>query len=232
MSDLMTLEDTHSAISSAALLDGPLPCKWPDGIQLDLFGLDHAPANHSAQRADAKAHQTKGTCGLSGTSLSKPASLQSYLANRLRQQLDTDGSILFQMTWRDKVTKSGLPYCQLVASVRTTSENDSGSWPTPTAQDTGHVSKGFSLTTWAAAKLAAWGAPIASEVRGTVEDYQRRMKRTTPSQINYQAKMASGQSQNGSGAVMESTGQLNPEHCRWLMGYPKEWSRFADMATP
>jgi len=80
-------------------------------------------------------------------------------------------------------------------------------WPTPTAQD---HSRGV-----APPRPQDTGIPLSQMV-----------DLAGPARIT-----ADGQLLTGSSAGMESGGQLNPAHSRWLMGYPPEWCDCAVTAT-
>jgi hypothetical protein len=95
-------------------------------------------------------------------------------------------------------------------------------WTTPQAHDTSgrsdtqkeiHGTKHGCACLVQDAKLAGWQSPTAQNSRHT---------RIT----------ASGTLLTGSGAGMESGGQLNPAHSRWLMGFPPAWDDCAVTAMP
>ena len=130
MLEPVTLPDLFSAISSPVLAAGATPCASPDGPRTDLFGQAVAPASPSAQPVSGGALQTSVTSGLSGSISSASAALESSLVSKLKARLTTDGSTLFKLTWREKVTPAGRLVYRLAASARRILDNDFGLWPT------------------------------------------------------------------------------------------------------
>ena len=136
MLEPVTLPDTCSAISSPALVAGVTPCALPDGLTTDLFGRAVAHASPSVPLARKKAPPMIGISGLPGSISSASAALESSLVSKLKQRLTTDGSILFNLIWKAKVTPAGRQVYRLRASGRRTLDKDCGSWPTPQTMDT------------------------------------------------------------------------------------------------
>lgn len=100
------------------------------------------------------------------------------------------------------------------------------------------------------AKLAGWNSPAASDGNGGKRPHRdttltgrhpdgRKVNMGLASQVHIgflgtePARLtAFGELLTGCSAGMESGGQLNPAHSRWLMGLPPEWDACGVMATP
>jgi hypothetical protein len=161
------------------------------------------------------------------------------LVSKLKARLTTDGSTLFKLTWKEKITPAGRLVYRLAASARRTSDNDSGSWPTPIVGDTTGgprppdsrrgpapgLQTAAHLTSWPTASARDWKDTSGMSETGTNPDGSTR------SRLDQLPRVA-GLTAIGSLAATVKPGQLNPAHSRWLMGLPPEWDACAPTVMP
>ena len=70
----------------------------------------------SARQAEQAGLLTSGTYGPTGSGSSSSAALQSLLASKLQAKTASAGTVLYRLTWKERVTPSGRPICALRAS--------------------------------------------------------------------------------------------------------------------
>lgn len=181
-----TLPGINEPTSSPESADGSTPCALPDGLKTERFGPAHVPASHFHKPEGAEDLKMTGIYGLFGTSLSRSASLQQSLENKLLHMMEEYGSIEYVLTWKRWDMPSGPPICALRASTPRTSDKDCGGWPTPNAMSRGahklnkdgeRISgKGvrFGATLQSVAAIAGWTSPVAMD---TVERRHMRPSR-------------------------------------------------------
>lgn len=170
-----TLWDTDMPTSSPGSADGRMRSGSQVGRMSGPCGPDPALASLTPRQAREAGMTTRGPYGGRGAGSSISVGLQLSLASRLRRLMGVDGSLEYELTWRQWDMPSGPPICALRASARRTSDNGYGGWHTPRARGDAKGTrwiKGQARNLEDQARLAGGGitsgSPAPTERRGAL----------------------------------------------------------------
>ncbi len=227
MSVQTTLKVSSSVTSSQVSAFGRLLSGKRGSQTIEKSGLVAALANLSPRMAREKGLLTSGICGQPGTTLSLAEDLSASMASKLQARTDCLGSTLYKLTWKRRTTPLGQSIFALRASAHRMSANGCTSWPTPTARD---YKDGFTCLN---VDLKGILGRVVWLLNWDIAELPQSWKREGgAAQLTPERRTASGRKLTGSAAKITGGGQLSPEHSRWLMGIPKEWSKYKPTGTP
>ena len=184
------------------------------GEQLTLFAEDSHVSPSQSQDYD-KGRTMTVTSGLRCLELYENVSPAGSLARTFLGSSEWH-STMCALIWSAKATKSGRLYYQLVPSMLTTEETESGLWRTPMNSDWKNMDTVNQLHLSKQVKdPALWPTPTTRDYKGgrkaeTLEAKGRLPTNSLPDLVNSQAG---------------ETGPLNPTpFVEWLMGFPTGWT--------
>lgn len=182
--------DTDKSTFSLELEDGHSPSSLRTGPKRKPSGASHVRVSRFRAEESEKAMPTNDTSGPLFTSTSPSADLQRSLENRLRARTDLNGSLEYELTWKEQDMPAGVPLCRLQAKPRTGGKGFS-SWQTPTVDDANNLTLASgtfqSLTRMA---LMAWATPRAEDAESAGMRHGRGVADTLSAQAGQDLPLA------------------------------------------